>query len=65
MYLQTILLPVRMSTNHWISGKQSVGPDQMPDSVTSDLGLHCLLRHKPRPVWPNTKNMVQYELIVI
>ena len=29
----------------------SVDPDQMPHSVASDLGLHCLLR----PVYPNTK----------
>ena len=30
----------------------SVDPDQMPHSVASDLGLHCLLR----PVCPNTKD---------
>ena len=29
----------------------SVGPDQMPHSVASDQGLHCLLR----PVCPNIK----------
>ena len=30
----------------------SVDPDQMPHSVASDLGLHCLLR----PVCPITKD---------
>ena len=28
----------------------SVDPDQMPHSVASDLGLHCL----PRPICPDT-----------
>ena len=30
----------------------SVAPDQMPHSVASDLGLHCLLR----PVFPTTSS---------
>ena len=30
--------------------QKSVDTDQMPHSVASDLGLHCLLR----PVCPNT-----------
>ena len=29
----------------------SVDPDQMPHSVASDLGLHCL----QRPIRPNTE----------
>ena len=30
----------------------SVDPDQIPHSMTSDLGLHCLLRL----VWPSIKD---------
>ena len=37
-----------MSKSCWIS--DSVDPDQLPHSVASDLGLHCLLRL----VCPNT-----------
>ena len=34
-----------------IFNANSVDPDQMPCSVVSDLGIHCL----QRPICPNTK----------
>ena len=38
----------------------SVGTDQTPHSVASDLGLHCLLR----PFCPNTKGYTLYVYMV-
>ena len=39
-----------LKTAEWV--ENSVDPDQMPHSVASDLGLHCLLRS----VCPTTKD---------
>ena len=36
----------------------SVSPDQMPHSVASDLGLHCL----QRPAYPNTRVFMVMEI---
>ena len=45
----TILFYLLLKTDGWVAN--SVDPDQMPHTVASDLGLHCLLR----PVCSNTK----------
>ena len=39
-----------LKTAGWLAN--SLDPDQMPQNVASDQGLHCFLR----PVWPSTYN---------
>ena len=48
-YGTPFILPVEVSKTAGLLAN-SVDPDEMPHSVVSDLGLHCLLR----PVYPNS-----------